>query len=84
MGPLLVCEFNCKANHEFDCKSFGHFDNQFDQQFNRLTLRCGLAYPPLGCFKISTYDRINSASNSFRSRYHAIFKYLNFFAVRQV
>ena len=35
----------------------------------------------LGCFKIFTYDRINSASISFGARYHVIFKYIIFFAV---
>ena len=40
--------------------------------------------PLVGCFKNFTYDRINSASISFGARYHDIFKYVIFFAVRQV
>ena len=43
-----------------------------------------MSQPYLGCFKIFTYDCINSASNSFGARYHAILKYVIFFAVRQV
>ena len=40
--------------------------------------------PLVGCYKNFTYDRINSASISFGARYHDIFKYVIFFAVRQV
>ena len=38
----------------------------------------------LGWFKIFTFYRINSAKISFGAHYHAIFKYVTFFAVQQV
>ena len=44
----------------------------------KLSLNWSLVEDVLGCFKIFTYDRLNSASNSFGARYHAIFKYVIF------